>query len=160
MLVPQFLDIPTPESDSPPKLEFDPEWLAITRAFHPWLSLSPNQRPLPNQEEGRRLIDEAREWIQANVVEREMPEVEVPIELAPSADVEPGPEVESKPEDEEMREPESETSTNAPTTTRRIQYKPLEVDGVQVFAPTAPSELEGLAMPGKPFLALIRTAKI
>ena len=67
------MEVPTPESDSPPRLQFDPEWLAITRAFHPWLSLTPNQRPLPSHEEGKKLIEEARKWIEENVVKREMP---------------------------------------------------------------------------------------
>jgi lariat debranching enzyme len=38
----QFLDIPTPESvaKAGPRLTFDPEWLAITRVFHPYLTTS------------------------------------------------------------------------------------------------------------------------
>ncbi|EIW67435.1 hypothetical protein TREMEDRAFT_74581 [Tremella mesenterica DSM 1558] len=42
----QFLDIPTPSS-GPPVLQYDPDWLAITRAFHPYLSTAIRQT-LPN----------------------------------------------------------------------------------------------------------------
>ncbi|KAF8882454.1 lariat debranching enzyme, C-terminal domain-containing protein [Infundibulicybe gibba] len=34
----------------PPVLNFDLEWLAITRAFHPWLSTTRAQRQFPEEE--------------------------------------------------------------------------------------------------------------
>jgi lariat debranching enzyme len=52
---------------SPPILSFDPEWLAISRAFHPWLSTSKPQRPFPVEEEARRMIKEELEWVSKNV---------------------------------------------------------------------------------------------
>jgi lariat debranching enzyme len=56
--------------DSPhslPVLSFDPEWLAISRAFHPWLSTSKFQRPFPVEEEARKMIEQELEWVSKNV---------------------------------------------------------------------------------------------
>ncbi|RXK38123.1 hypothetical protein M231_04584 [Tremella mesenterica] len=50
----QFLDIPTPSS-GPPVLQYDPDWLAITRAFHPYLSTVIRQT-LPNMLEIENMI--------------------------------------------------------------------------------------------------------
>jgi lariat debranching enzyme len=49
----QFLDIPTshPSTSSPPRLTYDPEWLAITRALHPYLSTQYHQTPLPRSDQ-------------------------------------------------------------------------------------------------------------
>lgn len=47
----QFLEIPDPFPPSfpgPPRLTYDPEWLAICRAFHPYLSTSYQPIPLPS----------------------------------------------------------------------------------------------------------------
>jgi lariat debranching enzyme len=52
---------------SPPVLSFDPEWLAISRAFHPWLSTSKPQRSFPVEEEARTMIKEELEWVSKNV---------------------------------------------------------------------------------------------
>lgn len=48
-LIIQFFDLETPvdEPTLPPVLHYDPEWLAITRALHPFLSLSRYQDALP-----------------------------------------------------------------------------------------------------------------
>jgi lariat debranching enzyme len=46
----QFLDVPAPErtdADQPPRITFDPHWLAISRAFHPFLSTEVYAPPLP-----------------------------------------------------------------------------------------------------------------
>lgn len=52
---------------SPLGLSFDPEWLAISRAFHPWLSTSRSQRPFPIEEEARTMIEQELEWVSKNV---------------------------------------------------------------------------------------------
>ncbi|WOO82451.1 Lariat debranching enzyme B [Vanrija pseudolonga] len=47
----QFLDIPSPEmspEDQPPRLTFDLDWLAITRALHGYMSTEYDQAPLPD----------------------------------------------------------------------------------------------------------------
>lgn len=66
----QFLEIitlPTEESRQPPLLTFDPEWLAITRAFHPWLSTTRHQRPFPPEAEARDMVSKEFEWVSKNV---------------------------------------------------------------------------------------------
>lgn len=55
----QFLDIPSPSSssaDQPLRLTYDPQWLAITRAFHPFLSLDIRQTPLPRPDQIDQLV--------------------------------------------------------------------------------------------------------
>lgn len=51
----------------PPILEYDPEWLAITRAFHPWLSTTKYQPAFPDEAEARALVAKELEWVKANV---------------------------------------------------------------------------------------------
>ncbi|OXH29456.1 RNA lariat debranching enzyme [Cryptococcus neoformans] len=49
----QFLEIPDPSPSpipGPPRLTYDPEWLAISRAFHPYLSTSYQPIPLPSSD--------------------------------------------------------------------------------------------------------------
>lgn len=43
----EVLDIPFPDETTPPKLSFDPEWLAICKATHP-LPQGQHAPPLPN----------------------------------------------------------------------------------------------------------------
>ena len=63
----QFLDIPSPspssEPDGRPRICFDPEWLAITRAFHPWLSTE-RMQPLPNLWEVDDLVQKERKRLE------------------------------------------------------------------------------------------------
>lgn len=69
----KVIDIPTPTPDSsstanePPVLEFDPEWLAITRAFHPWLSTTRHQPAFPDEEEARAKVAGAMQWVVENL---------------------------------------------------------------------------------------------
>ncbi len=65
------MEIETPDTISPPRLQYDSEWLAITRAFHPYLSLERRQ-VLPPREEAERLLVEAREWVNENIVGKEV----------------------------------------------------------------------------------------
>lgn len=61
-------ELPLPErSHPPPVLSFDPEWLAISRAFHPWLSTTKIQRPFPVEGEVRKMIEQELEWVLKNV---------------------------------------------------------------------------------------------
>ena len=51
-------------------MTYDPLWLAITRAFHPHLSLVRKQEALPTDaEEIKKLIDAEVEWVAANLPE-------------------------------------------------------------------------------------------
>ncbi|KOS23267.1 Lariat debranching enzyme [Escovopsis weberi] len=56
----------------PPKLQYDPEWLAITRAFHGSLTFGDREAPVPEdlgEEAYRPLIDAQRAWVQEHVVD-------------------------------------------------------------------------------------------
>ncbi|KAH6908498.1 lariat debranching enzyme [Coprinopsis sp. MPI-PUGE-AT-0042] len=66
----EVVDIESPSSStssSPPTLCFDPEWLAINRAFHPWFSTTHQQRQFPPEEEARAMIAKELEWVKTNL---------------------------------------------------------------------------------------------
>ncbi|KAG5639606.1 hypothetical protein H0H81_010808 [Sphagnurus paluster] len=76
----EIIDIPTPpgtegqggtqESSlaiSEPTLSYDPAWLAITRAFHPNLSLTRMQAAFPEEVHARALVERELEWVKAHV---------------------------------------------------------------------------------------------
>jgi lariat debranching enzyme len=50
-----------------PKLTFDPEWLAITRAFHPFFSTRRRQADYPDEATARAKVAEEMEWVKSNV---------------------------------------------------------------------------------------------
>ncbi|KLT42695.1 hypothetical protein CC85DRAFT_245382, partial [Cutaneotrichosporon oleaginosum] len=54
----QFLDIPAPQEQSPPRFTYDPHWLAITRALHPYLSLDFYGSIPPREEQEALVADE------------------------------------------------------------------------------------------------------
>jgi hypothetical protein len=62
---------PSPAPPQAPRLTYDPEWLAISRAFHPFLSLESRQRAFPLEERARALVSEARKWIVDDLARRE-----------------------------------------------------------------------------------------
>ncbi|KAJ7714479.1 lariat debranching enzyme, C-terminal domain-containing protein [Mycena maculata] len=76
----EVVDIPIPADakgkGTAPRLTYDPEWLAISRAFHPFLSLTQVQRAFPPEEAARALVAEARTWITDDLRKRE-PEMDV-----------------------------------------------------------------------------------
>ncbi|KAI0927747.1 hypothetical protein AcW2_003958 [Taiwanofungus camphoratus] len=67
-------DFNSPQSSDPtqfhtePVLEFDPEWLAITRAFHPHMSLDHSQHPYPDEAEARAAVQNELEWVMKHVI--------------------------------------------------------------------------------------------
>lgn len=65
----EVVDIPSPKDQSAdsPVLCFDPEWLAITRAFNPWFSTTRYQRPFPDEAEAREMVRKELEWVKENV---------------------------------------------------------------------------------------------
>ncbi|KAF5340653.1 hypothetical protein D9611_007519 [Ephemerocybe angulata] len=63
----EVIDIEAPLSNPTAALAFDPEWLAINRAFHPWFSTTRSQRPFPEEAEARAMIAKELEWVNANV---------------------------------------------------------------------------------------------
>jgi len=85
----EVIDITPPPTDSDPTIQpttgsspstptksgrqrltfsYDPHWLAITRAFQPYLSTGRNQIPFPaTEEEAMALVEKELEWVMANV---------------------------------------------------------------------------------------------
>lgn len=64
----EVIDIAAPLSTTDaPLFAFDPEWLAICRAFHPWLSMTRQQPVFPEEAEARALVAQERAWVDANV---------------------------------------------------------------------------------------------
>lgn len=80
----------TPQATQSPNdrypLQYDPEWLAITRVFHPHLTIGDRSAPVaPDEGEAayRPLIREARAWVDEHVVARGR--LDVPRDFAPTA---------------------------------------------------------------------------
>ncbi|KAG1753602.1 lariat debranching enzyme, C-terminal domain-containing protein [Suillus paluster] len=74
----QVVDVPTTSDGSAtpgqrciPKFTFDPEWLAITRAFHPFLSTRRRQADYPDEATARAKVAEEMEWVKLNVHDNE-----------------------------------------------------------------------------------------
>lgn len=61
------MDIPTEENPLPPRFEFDPEWLAITRAFHPHLSTGRAQPRLPDGLQAKDMVKKELDWVLENL---------------------------------------------------------------------------------------------
>ncbi|TRM60676.1 lariat debranching enzyme, C-terminal domain-containing protein [Schizophyllum amplum] len=66
----EVIDIPTDATPTPgnPTFAFDPEWLAIVRAFNPLLSLEMKQTPFPPEAEARATVARELAWVQENVL--------------------------------------------------------------------------------------------
>ncbi|KAG0697591.1 lariat debranching enzyme, C-terminal domain-containing protein [Suillus ampliporus] len=74
----EVIDVPTtsdgsatPRQRCTPKLTFDPEWLAITRAFHPFFSIRRRQADYPDETTARAKVAEEMEWVKSNVHDNE-----------------------------------------------------------------------------------------
>ena len=50
-----------------PMLAFDPEWLAITRAFNPLMSRGRDQQAYPDEQDARAAVKKELEWVKAKV---------------------------------------------------------------------------------------------
>lgn len=65
----QFLDIPTTTTSPDVTFTFDFEWLAICKAFHPYLSLTHQQTPpFPSFEDAQSSIHEAKDALKAKLL--------------------------------------------------------------------------------------------
>ena len=66
-----MIDVPLPENDtapsSPVTFTFDPQWLAITRVFHPFFTSERIQQQLPSLEEARVLVLQELKWVEENL---------------------------------------------------------------------------------------------
>lgn len=66
----QLLEVESPSESCPPVMTFDPLWLAITKAFHPYMSLRYKANPLPqNFEDLRQAVAHQLHWLQQNLPE-------------------------------------------------------------------------------------------
>jgi lariat debranching enzyme len=54
-----------------PVLSFDPEWLAISRAFHPLLSTTRKQPSFPEEADARAMVSKELEWVIQNLKQDE-----------------------------------------------------------------------------------------
>jgi lariat debranching enzyme len=64
----QILDVAAPDQNPEVVMTYDPAWLAITRAFHPQLSLTYQQSPLPRESTiCKGMIEKEVAWIKANL---------------------------------------------------------------------------------------------
>lgn len=64
------MDVDTRETWSPPKLTFDPEWLAVVRAFSPYMTLTQNQHgSYPEHQAVVEAISRELEWVKQNLPE-------------------------------------------------------------------------------------------
>lgn len=52
---------------SAPVLSFDPEWLAVTRAFHRYMPTGPNQMTYPVEDAARASVEEEVAWVKEHV---------------------------------------------------------------------------------------------
>ena len=66
-----MVDIPAPKDGlSPPPvvaLSYDPEWLAVTRAFQPYLSRRREQATYPDPAAARAAVEREWDWVHAHV---------------------------------------------------------------------------------------------
>ncbi|KAK7061209.1 RNA lariat debranching enzyme [Favolaschia claudopus] len=87
----EVIEVPTPADRRPPngtrshtpELFFDPQWLAIVRAFAPFMPLEVKAPPLPSVEEANALIEEALQWVHQNIGTKPILEVQVFSQTAP-----------------------------------------------------------------------------
>ena len=69
------MDIPEPtdsrteasNENTAPVLSFDPEWLAITRAFHRYMPTGPNQMTYPVEDAARAAVEDEVAWVKDHV---------------------------------------------------------------------------------------------
>ena len=60
-------DLDTAAAPATPILAYDPAWLAITRAFHPYFSLTRAQLPFPDEQTARASVETELAWVMEHV---------------------------------------------------------------------------------------------
>jgi len=64
------VDLDPPETNSPPRLTFDPEWLAVVRAFDPYMTLTEKQHgSYPDHQAAIEAVSRELEWVKRNLPE-------------------------------------------------------------------------------------------
>lgn len=82
----EVLDIPSEPRPAPgdePSFMFDPEWLAITRAAHPFLTSARLQGRLPAPKATQAMVAKELEWVMANIGEKSIESVQTFTMTAP-----------------------------------------------------------------------------
>ncbi|KAL2196006.1 lariat debranching enzyme, C-terminal domain-containing protein [Corynascus similis CBS 632.67] len=78
MEIPTTGDEPRPRAGEKLRLQYDPEWLSIVRAFHPLVKIGDPTAMITPPDEGeahyRALIDEQRAWVDEHVVALDVPD--------------------------------------------------------------------------------------
>lgn len=64
---PQAQSLPPQPPRSAPEFTYDLEWLAISRALHPFLSLDRKEIPLPSENELRDSVAQELEWVKEHI---------------------------------------------------------------------------------------------
>lgn len=64
----EVIEYPAPVASETPRISLDPEWLAITKAFHPFFSTIKQQNVYPTEENARDLVRKASGWVQQHVM--------------------------------------------------------------------------------------------
>ncbi|KAI0365163.1 DBR1-domain-containing protein [Pilatotrama ljubarskyi] len=64
----EVIDVDTPSSAIPPVLSFDPEWLAITRAFNRQMSLGRQQASYPDEGPARDAVRQELDWVKEHLL--------------------------------------------------------------------------------------------
>ena len=72
----EVIDFPSEDVTDGPRLSLDPEWLAITRAFHSYLSTNRTQPRLPDPSEAAKAVESELQWVKDNVGEKSVAEVQ------------------------------------------------------------------------------------
>ncbi|KAI0820065.1 lariat debranching enzyme, C-terminal domain-containing protein [Trametes gibbosa] len=86
------IDTPTfPQSDGTPVLAFDPEWLAITRAFNGYMSLERHQSTYPDEAPARDAVKEELAWVKEHLLKDNSDSVLKVEDVQQFATVAPGP---------------------------------------------------------------------
>ena len=72
----EIIDMPSEDVNEGPRFSLDPEWLAITRAFHPYLSTTRIQPRLPDPPEAATSVKDEMQWVRDNIGEKCVSEVQ------------------------------------------------------------------------------------
>lgn len=64
----EIVDVPAPTESDAPTLAFDVEWLAITRAFAPYMSTSARQPAFPDEPAARAAVQSSLDWVRAQIL--------------------------------------------------------------------------------------------
>lgn len=64
----EIIDTPSPQDHSPPKLTYDIEWLAISKAMHPLLSTDRKTNIQPRINMAQRWVEKELEWVKEKII--------------------------------------------------------------------------------------------